>query len=178
MDVYDHFGLVTDKSIFGHCIYLTDDEYELIRERQSIVSCCPMSNSFLGSGLFSFERMLKYTDRITLASDWAAGNSLSMLGVMDEFYKVSMLQDFKIYSLSRWFISTLGSSKALGLDDYIGNFDVGMDADFVVIDPGADEVVKYRVDMVDDIYEYLFIIMTLGSKALIKDTCICGESAL
>ena len=175
LDVYDKFGLVTDKSIFGHCIYITPEEYECFSDRGAIISSCPVSNNFLGSGLFNFKKMMEYTDKITLGSDWAAGNTLSMFAVMDEFYKISLLQDFKVYSMTRWFLSTLGSAKALGLDNYIGSFASGKEADFIVIDPSADDIVKYRFEMVDDIYEMLFILMTLGDTRLIKDTYVYGN---
>ena len=175
LDVYDKFGLVTDRSIFGHCLHITPQEYECFRERGAIISSCPISNNFLGSGLFNFKKMMEYTDHITLGSDWAAGNTLSMFAVMDEFYKVSLLQDFKVYSMTRWFMSTLGAAKALGLDNYIGGFAPGKEADFIVIDPNADEIVKYRFEMVDDIYEMLFILMTIGDNRLIKDTYVYGN---
>ena len=175
LDVYDKFGLVTDTSIFGHCIHVTGPEYECFRDRKAIISSCPISNCFLGSGLFNFKKTMKYTDRITLGTDWAAGTTLSMLAVMDEFYKVSLLQDFRVYTMTRWFLSTLGAAKALGLDGYIGSFEPGREADFVVINPGADDIVKYRTEMVDDIYEMLFIIMTLGNVTLIKDTYVFGK---
>ena len=175
LDVYDRFGLVTDKSIFGHCLYVTPEEYECLHDRQAIISSCPISNNFLGSGQFNFEKMMKYTDRITLGSDWAAGNTLSMMAVMDEFYKVSLLQDFKVYSMTRWFLATLGAAKSLGLDQYIGSFASGKEADFIVINPNADDVVKYRFNQVDDIFEMLFIIMTLGDSRLIQDTYVYGQ---
>jgi len=174
LDVYDKFGLVTDTSIFGHCIHVTEPEYECFRDRKAIISSCPVSNCFLGSGLFNFKKMMHYTDRITLGTDWAAGTTLSMLAVMDEFYKASIIQDFRVYTMTRWFLATLGAAKALGLDEYIGSFEPGREADFVVIDPGADDIVKYRTEMVDDIYEMLFIIITLGNGTLIKDTYVFG----
>ncbi|MFC2101751.1 guanine deaminase [Bacteroidota bacterium] len=175
LDVYDHFGLVTDKTVFGHCIYLTEDEYMGMRDKKSIISCCPISNSFLGSGLFNFKKMMKYTDRITLGSDWGAGNTLSMLAVLDEFYKVSILQDFKVYSMTRWFLATLGAAKSLGLSDVIGSFKPGKEADFIIIDPKATELLSYRTDRVNDIYELLFVLMTLGDSSLIEETYIYGN---
>ncbi len=177
LDVYDHFGLNDKKSVFGHCIHLTDPELESMKQSQAIISWCPISNNFLGSGLFDMEKVTKYTTNITLGSDWGAGNTLSMFAVMDEAYKVSMLKNYKLASMVRWFFATLGAARALQLDDKIGNFEVGKEADFIVIDPEATSYMKYRNEKVTDIFELLFTLMTLGCDPNIKATYIYGEPA-
>lgn len=177
MDVYDHFGLVTDRSVFGHCIHTTDAELELFKKSGAIISWCPLSNNFLGSGLFNFGRAVKYTEKITMGTDWGAGNCLSMFAVLDDAYKVSMLKSVELTSMTRWFIATFGAAKALQLDDKIGNFTPGKEADFIVIDADATSYLKYRREKVDDIFEFLFILMTLGSEENIKATYVYGKPA-
>lgn len=175
LDVYDHFGLCDKRSVFGHSIHLTDAELELFKKSHAIISWCPISNNFLGSGLFDIERVTKYTTNITLGSDWGAGNTLSMFAVMDDAYKVSMLKNYKLASMVRWFFATLGAARALLLDDKIGNFEIGKEADFIVIDPQATTYMKYRHEKATDIFELLFMLMTLGSDANIVATYIYGE---
>lgn len=177
MDVYDHFGLVTDRSVFGHCIHTTEEELELFKKSGAIMSWCPLSNNFLGSGMFNFARAAKYTDKITMGTDWGAGNCLSMFAVLDDAYKVSMLQSVTLPSMTRWYMATYGAAKALHLDDKIGNFTPGKEADFIVIDADATPYLSYRKDKVNDIFEYLFILMTLGSENNIKATYIYGKPA-
>ncbi len=177
LDVYDRYGLVNDRAVFGHCIHMSEAELEVFKAKKAIISSCPISNNFLGSGLFNFERTAEYTDRITFASDWGAGNSISMLRVMDDAYKVAMLSGYKLPSMLRWYLCTLGSARALQIDDKIGNFEVGKEADFIVIDPNATEILKYRNNQVDDIFELLFIIMSLGLQNNIAATYIMGEAA-
>lgn len=177
LDVYHHFGLTSDRTVFGHCVHITDDELKLLRDTKGIISWCPLSNNFLGSGLFNAENAFKFTDNITLGTDWGGGNSLSMFAVMDDAYKVSMLKSYKLPSMVRWYMATLGAAKALHLDDKIGNFTVGKEADFIVIDPDASEYMKYRREKVNNLYELLFILMTLGDEINIKATYILGEPA-
>ncbi|PWY55078.1 guanine deaminase [Legionella qingyii] len=177
LDVYDHFGLVTDRSVFGHCIHTTDEELELFKKSGAIISWCPLSNNFLGSGLFNFARAFRYTNKITLGTDWGAGNCLSMFAVLDDAYKVSMLNSVKLPSMMRWYMATLGAAKALQLDDKIGTFKPGKEADFIVIDPDATTYLKYRRERVNDIFELLFILMALGSEDNIKATYIMGKPA-
>ncbi len=177
MDVYDSFGLVTDRTVFGHCIHTTDEELKLFQKSNAIISWCPLSNNFLGSGLFNFGRASKFTDKITLGTDWGAGNCLSMFAVMDDAYKVSMLNSVKLPSMVRWYMATFGAAKALHLGEKIGNFTPGKEADFVVIDADATPYLKYRHQKVTDIWELLFILMTLGSEENITATYIYGKPA-
>lgn len=177
LDVYNHFGLVTNKTIFGHCIHLADAELELFKTSGAIISTCPLSNNFLGSGLFNFCRASKYTDKITLGTDWGAGNSLSMFAVLDDTYKVAMLNSCKIPSMLRWFMATLGAAKALQLDDKIGSFKPGKEADFIVIDPYASPYMTFRLQKTDNIFDFLFILMTLADDRNIQATYIYGNPA-
>lgn len=177
LDVYTHFGLTGKRSVFGHCIHLTDEELNAFKETGAIISWCPISNNFLGSGLFNIERTLKYTNNITLGSDWGAGNTLSMFAVMDDAYKVSMLQSYKLASMVRWYFATFGAARSLELQDKIGNLEVGKEADFIVIDPNATPYMQYRQSEVHDIFELLFSLMTLGCDPNIKATYIFGQEA-
>ena len=51
-DVYDHYGLLGPRSLFGHCIHLTTRAWRGCRETGSVAVFCPTSNLFIGSGLF------------------------------------------------------------------------------------------------------------------------------
>lgn len=177
LDVYDRYGLVTDKTVFGHCVHLTDPEWQRLKESQAIISTCPLSNNFLGSGLFNFAKAKEYTDRITLGTDWGGGNSLSMFAVMDEVYKVSMLNSYKIPSMLRWYLATFGAAKSLGIADKIGNFAAGKEADFIVINTEPSAYLHYRLASVNDIFEKLFVLMTLGDSQNIEATYIYGVPA-
>ncbi len=56
LDVYDHYGLLGERSVFAHCVHLDDEDYRRMSETNSKISFCPTSNLFLGSGLlFSLE---------------------------------------------------------------------------------------------------------------------------
>lgn len=177
MDVYHRFDLVTDRTIFGHCIHTTDAELELFKKSNAIISWCPISNNFLGSGLFNYARSMKYTDKITLGTDWGGGNCLSMFAVMDDAYKVSMLNSVKLPSMIRWYMATFGAAKALQLGDKIETFSKGKEADFIVIDTSVTPYLEYRREKTHDIFDLLFILMTLGSEDNIKATYIYGEPA-
>lgn len=173
--VYEKFGLVNDKSIFGHCIHLSDSEWSRMLEKGAIFANCPASNNYLGSGLFKYKTAIERNAKLTLATDWAAGNTLSMLRVMDDAYKVAILNSFKLETLTRWFSATLGSAKALGLDKYVGSLEVGKEADFIVIDPEANDLLGYRLESSYNLLDYLFSLSALGDDRIIAATYIYGN---
>lgn len=175
LGVYEKYGLVHEKSIYGHCIHLSESEWSRMVEKKAIFANCPISNNYLGSGLYKYNKAVELDAKLTFASDWAAGNSLSMLRVMDEAYKVAMLNSFKLETLTRWYSATLGAAKALSLDKYIGSLEVGKEADFIVIDPEQNELLNYRLESSYDLLDYLFSITAMGDDRIIAATYVYGN---
>jgi guanine deaminase len=52
LDVYHHYRLTGERSVFAHGIHLADAEWRCLHETGSALAFCPTSNLFLGSGLF------------------------------------------------------------------------------------------------------------------------------
>ena len=128
-DVYDSAGMLTDKCIMAHCIHLAPDEISVLSRNRVNVAFCPYSNKTLHSGTMPYQRLRDAGLNISLGSDVAGGPSLSMLDQMREAMIAGGISWFEAL-----YLATLGGAKALGLSDRIGNFEVGKDADFVVVD--------------------------------------------
>ena len=94
-DVYEHYGLLGDKSLFGHCIHLSEREADAL------------SASRLGRGVLpdlqpvprlrpvrlpALPHARDKPLRIATATDVGGGTNYSMLRTMDEGYKVIALQ--------------------------------------------------------------------------------------
>lgn len=89
-DIYSRVGMLGAKTVFGHCIYLEDTEWELFAESGSRIASCPTSNApihqlGLGSGLFDFNKAESYGVPWALATDIGGGPFLSMFDVMRSF---------------------------------------------------------------------------------------------
>src|SRR6202165_4126541 len=80
--VYEQCGLLTPKTMLGHCIHLNPREIAAIAAAHSSVAHCPTSNLFLGSGLIKLDQLMKAGIAIGLGSDVAAGPELNMWQVM------------------------------------------------------------------------------------------------
>jgi len=174
-DVYDHFNLLGSKSLFGHAIHISDREFQRLAETRSVIAWCPTSNFFLGSGLFNLEKARKYHNRISIGTDVGGGSSFSMLRTLSEAYKVAALQNSTISPLEGFYYLTLGNAKALSLDDKIGSFKLGNEADFIVLDLHSTPILSYKTSIAESLEEKLFNLAILGDDRAIKATYICGD---
>ena len=176
-DVYHDHGLAGENSVFGHCIYNTDEEYLRMSETGSKVSLCPTSNLFLGSGLFRLDKLESFGIDTALASDVGGGDSFSMFKVMNEAYKICRLNDYNLDPVKAFYLTTLAAAKVLNMDDKIGNFEVKKEADFIVIDLKSTELIKQKMKTASNISDILFNLMTLGDDRLISEVYIMGQKS-
>ena len=176
LDVYDHFKLIGARSVFAHGVHLCDEECKRLAETGSAVAFCPTSNLFLGSGLFDLNKLEQHGVRIGLGTDVGAGTSFSQLQSLNEAYKVMQLQGKKLDPFKSLYLATLGGANALYLDDKIGNFASGKDADFVVLDYNATPLISYRMQQAKSLDERLFALTMLGDDRAIKQTFAAGQS--
>lgn len=174
LDVYDHFGLLRERSLFAHCLHLLPAECERMAAGHGAAAHCPTSNLFLGSGLFDLRRMRAAGVRVGLGTDVGGGTSLSMLRTMHEAYNVMHLQQQPLPPGRALYLATLGAAGALGLDDVIGNFASGKEADFVVLDPEATGMSRHRAATADSIDELLFALIVLGDDRHVAATYLQG----
>ena len=175
--VYEDHGITGNRSVFGHCIHNTEEEYQRMAKTGSKVSLCPTSNLFLGSGLFELEKLESYGIDVSLASDVGGGDSFSMFKVMNEAYKICRLNDFNLDPIKAFYLTTLGAAKVLDMNDSIGNFEVNKEADFIVIDLNATEIISQKNKIAMGVNDILFNLMTLGDDRLIDEVFILGQRA-
>ncbi|MGA7937509.1 MAG: guanine deaminase [Kovacikia sp.] len=184
LNVYEQFGLVGDRSVFAHCVQLDDSAFERLSAAGAAIAFCPTSNLFLGSGLFRLGQA-KSTDhpvKVGLATDVGAGTSLSLLQTMSDAYKAVQLQGQSLGAFKGFYLATLGAATALSLEDRLGNFEVGKEADFVVLNLEATPLMALRnstleAKSLDDLAEKVFGMMILGDDRAVQATYVAGELA-
>lgn len=177
LDVYDQAGLLGEKSVFAHGIHLCDNECRRLVDTKSVIAHCPSSNLFLGSGLFNLAKMDEYGIRVGVGSDVGGGSSFSMFDTLADAYKIQQLRGHNLDPFRSLYLATLGGARALSLDDHIGTFAVGMEADFIVLDPAGTDFLEFRTRHCKDLKETLFVLNTLGDDRVIEATYILGEIA-
>jgi guanine deaminase len=207
LSVYEKYDLVGPKFSGGHGVWLSDSEFGRLHDSGGSVTFCPCSNLFLGSGLFRLGRATDPDKRVRLSfgTDVGGGNRFSMLSVLEEAYKVGMLnntmldgsvnpaaQDLaesernKLSAYRAFWSLTLGGAEGLYIDEYLGSFDVGKEADFVAIDWTAGPtamawhqslVAEHGPVTVQDAAHLLFGVMMVGDERNVDETWILGERA-
>ncbi|MDZ4818235.1 MAG: guanine deaminase [Planctomycetota bacterium] len=205
--VHEIHGLLGPKFTAGHGVWLSDDEMRRFSRAGAAICFCPLSNLFLGSGLFRIGRAMDplHRVRLSLGCDMGGGNAFSLIRVMEEAYKVGMCNNTmldgsvnpreqdsaeaernKLSSYRAFYLATLGGAESLYLDDLLGNFNVGKEADFVALDWNAGQsamrwhqslVCKGTPETMEQAAQLLFGIMSLGDDRNVDETWIAGKRA-
>jgi guanine deaminase len=209
LGVYEKYDLVGPKFTGGHGVWLSNDEFRRLSESGAAVSFCPSSNLYLGSGLFRLGKATDPEHRVLLnfGTDMGGGNRFSLLNTLEDGYKVGMLnntildgsiipsdQDLaesernKLSPLRAFYSLTKGGAESLYIDDLVGSFDIGKEADFVALDwtagPPATAWHQSLVTegagpelTVDDVSDLLFGIMMVSDERAVDETWVMGERA-
>jgi guanine deaminase len=180
LDVYDRAGLVGEKSVFAHGVQLTEAEFQRLSTAKAALSFCPTSNLFLGSGLFKLHhaKAIAHPVNVGLGTDVGAGTSFSLLQTASEAYKVVQLQQQSLSAFQALFLATLGGARALSLEDKLGNFDPGKEADLIVLNPQATPLMALRTGAIarslPEIAEQAFGMMMLADDRAVEAVYVAG----
>src|SRR5205814_4038596 len=145
-DVYDRYGLLGERTVLAHGVYLTEEELDLLSRRGARIAHCPNSNLFLGSGLFPLHHVLGAGVVVGLGSDIGAGTTPSLFTAMADAYKVQQVQGVSLSPFQLWYLATLGGARALSLDAESGSLEAGKSADFLALNLHATPLISLRSD--------------------------------
>lgn len=204
--VHEKHGLLGPKFTAGHGVWLSGDEMRRFSKAGAAISFCPLSNLFLGSGLFRLGRAKDpdHPVRLSVGSDMGGGNAFSLVRVLEEAYKVGMCNNTmldgsvnprdedlaeaernKLSPYRAFYLATLGGAHSLYLDDILGNFEPGKEADFVVLDWNAGQsamawhqslaVGEGGPTSMDQAARLLFGIMAVGDDRNVDETWVAGR---
>ena len=134
LDVYDRFGLVGPRSVFAHCVHMSDRALSRMAEAGAGIAFCPTSNMFLGSGLFDLALADRHGVRIGIGTDIGAGTTLSVLHTLGEAYRTCQLRGASLDPFRALHLATAGGARVMGIADRVGALLPGQEADFVVLD--------------------------------------------
>jgi guanine deaminase len=207
-EVHEKHGLLGPKFTAGHGIWLSNDEFRRFSKAGAAVSFCPLSNLFLGSGLFRLGRATdpEHPVRLSLGSDMGGGNAFSLVRALEEAYKVGLCNNTmldgsvdprnhdqaeaersKLSPYRAFYLATLGGARSLYLDDLLGNFERGKEADFVALDWNAGQhAMRWHQSLlapaagpesIDQAAQLLFGVMALGDDRNIDETWVAGRRA-
>ena len=174
LDVYERFGLLNERAVLAHGIWLDDADRRLLRERGAQIAHSPSSNLFLGSGLFGWAAAEEAGVALSLASDVGGGTGLSMQRTMADGYKVQAMAGTKLSAWALLHAATRGAAQALSLGHEIGSLEGGACADLCIWDWASSPVARRRQQVARDLHEKVFAWITLGDERDLLESWVAG----
>lgn len=134
----DDLGMLGNDVLAAHCVWLSDNEIQLIKENNVKVSHNPCSNMKLASGAAPIGKLLNNNICVSLGTDGASSNN--NLDLFEEMKFASLMQKLttlnpKVLSANETLsMATINGAYALGLENEIGSIEVGKKADIILLD--------------------------------------------
>ena len=175
LDVYEAVGLVHERAVLAHGIWLDAHDQRLIADRGAQVAHCPSSNLFLGSGLFDWPAANATPFNVSLASDVGGGTTLSLPRNMGDAYKIQALRGERLTAWGALHAATRGAAQALQLGHEIGGLSVGQMADLCVWDWAQGPVAQARDAVARELHERVFAWMTLADERNLAACYVAGQ---
>lgn len=169
-DLLERNGCLTPKTLLAHAIHVSPSECRRIAAADAKVVHCPTSNAFLKSGRMPVEMIEAAGITYGFGTDIGAGTSMSLFSCMRHADYIQ--PKISITPATAFYSATLGGAKVLSLDKKIGNFEIGKQADFCVVDVrGIDP--RYNLgELTAD--EVLSLLMYRGDGNAIEETYVDG----
>ncbi|AOZ94374.1 5'-deoxyadenosine deaminase [Paenibacillus crassostreae] len=133
----DHIGLATPRLILAHCVWLNEEEKQIIQKRGVKVTHCPGSNMKLSSGIAEIPDLMKRNISIGIGADGApCNNNLDMFQEMRNTALIHKVDHGPTVMDAKTVLrmATMGGAEVLGLENEIGSIEVGKKADLVLLD--------------------------------------------
>jgi 5-methylthioadenosine/S-adenosylhomocysteine deaminase len=134
----ENLGLLDSTVVADHCVMLTDEEIQLLAQREVKIAHCPESNMKLASGIAPVQQMISAGLSVGLGTDGSASNNdVDMFGEMNsaaKLHKVNTLDPTALPAVTVLDMATMGGARVLGAEKEIGSLEPGKKADLIVLD--------------------------------------------
>ena len=170
----EKIGFLGPDVVAAHCVWLSDEEIEIIKKHDVKVSHNPCSNMKLASGVAPVTKLIENDICVSIGTDGASSNN--NLDLIEELKTASLLQkvstlDPKVLTSDEAIeMATIKGAEALGLGDEIGSIEVGKKADIILIDTNSANMVPDSSSLSSNV-----IYSANGSNV---DTTICNGKIL
>ena len=170
----DKIGFLGPDVVAAHCVWLSDNEIEIIKKNNVKISHNPCSNMKLASGIAPVSKLIENDICVSIGTDGASSNNnldlIEELKTASLLQKVSTLDPNVLNSHEAVAMGTIKGAEALGLDDEIGLIEVGKKADIILIDTNCANMVPDSSTLTSNV-----IYSANGSNV---DTTICNGKIL
>lgn len=165
--------ILTPRTNCAHGVHLSAHDMKILKQTGASVIHNPDSNSKLSTGVAPIPLLQQMGIPVGLGTDGVvSNNSLNMFRAMDVAAKMHKLASgnsevMKTHEVLS--MATLGSARALGIQDQVGSLEVGKEADLILVDLSAP-----HVQPVNDVASHL----VYACSGLEVDTVVCSGKIL
>ncbi|MGJ9383429.1 5'-deoxyadenosine deaminase, partial [Salipaludibacillus sp. CF4.18] len=132
----DHLGLANERLILAHCVWLSEEEKQIIQRNRVNVTHCPGSNLKLASGVAEIPSLLNAHICVSLGADGAPCNN--NLDMFNEMRLAALIQKPEhgptaMDAKTVFKMATIDGARAMGMENEIGSLEVGKKADLNIM---------------------------------------------
>jgi 5-methylthioadenosine/S-adenosylhomocysteine deaminase len=131
-------GLLGPDVLGAHCIWLSDEDIQLLRDTGTAVAHNPECNMKVADGIAPITEMVDAGVVVSLGTDSCAVNDnmdmFEAMRIAAFLQKVSRMDAAALSGYQVLEMATIGGARALGMNDEIGSLEVGKKADIVLVD--------------------------------------------
>ncbi|MBI4776251.1 MAG: amidohydrolase [Deltaproteobacteria bacterium] len=125
----ENLGIMDHRTVGVHCVWLTDEDMDLIARRDMGVSYTPESEMKLASGVAPIPELIRRGVAVSLGTDGpASNNDMDMFTEMDvsaKLQKVHNLDPTCASARETVWMATLGGARVLGMENEVGSIEPG-----------------------------------------------------
>lgn len=146
VEYLDSTGVLGPGTVAAHCVWLKENEMEILSERDVKVSHNPSSNMKLASGTSPVPELVGRGVNVSIGTDGAASNN--NLDMFEEMKTASLLQKVSLHdptalpAMDVFQMATLNGAEALGINS--GLIEEGRLADIVVLNTRRPHLTPWR----------------------------------
>jgi 5-methylthioadenosine/S-adenosylhomocysteine deaminase len=134
----DGLGVFSGRTVAAHCVWVSDQDMSILKNRGVGVAHCPSSNMKLASGVAPVLKMRTLGIAVGLGTDSSAGsnNDVNLFEEIDlaaKLQKVTTLDPQALPASAALEMATIGGARALGLEKEIGSLESGKRADLIFV---------------------------------------------
>lgn len=172
-------GLMSERLVLAHCIWLNEHEMNCLAETGTHVTHCPGSNMKLASGFAKVPEMLERGINVALAADGAPCNN--NLSAFNEMRLAALIHKpgrgpRTLPAAEVLDMATRNGAKAMGLADQIGSLEAGKLADLIALDLNQPaNFLPWHEDEQPSAAQLASAIVYASQPAHVKWTMVAGE---
>ena len=167
----EDIGFLGENVIAAHSIWLDDEEIEIMKRNNVVISHIPTSNMKLSSGVFPYKKFTDYQERITLGTDGCASNNNLDMGeemkIASCKAKLDSMDPTLMDAETTFRIASENGAKAFGIN--AGKIAEGKIADLILVDLNN----SYMTPAHNHISNFVY-----SANSSVIDTTICDGKIL